>query len=92
MNSATDKIHARLSHLLSPIECEVIDEGHLHVGHAGAKSGGGHFAVKIVSPAFKGVSLVSRHQMIYDALKEMMQEDIHALRIEASAPDENQSQ
>jgi len=71
---------------LSPVTCEVIDESHLHEGHPGAKSGGGHFAVKIVSPVFQGLSLVERHRMIYDALKEMMQHDIHALRIEAAVP------
>ena len=57
------------------------DESHLHAGHAGAASGGGHFKLTIVTPAFKGVNLVGRHRAIYSALKKYIPKDIHALTI-----------
>jgi BolA protein len=56
--------------------------------HEGAKSGGGHFAVTIVSPTFQDKSPVQRHQMIYQALGDMMKKEIHALSIQAFTPDE----
>ena len=57
------------------------DESHLHAGHAGAASGGGHFKLTIVTPAFKGVNLVGRHRAIYSALNKYIPKDIHALTI-----------
>ena len=58
------------------------------MGHAGAMSGGGHYQLTIVSPAFAGVSRITRHRMVYDALGDLMQREVHALAIEAFAPDE----
>ena len=75
------RIKALLIEKLSPSELEVIDESHLHVGHAGAKSGLGHFAVSISAKAFANKNLLEKHRMIYDALGDMMQTDIHALNI-----------
>ena len=72
----------------APLKIEVRDDSHRHAGHEGAKSGGGHFAVTIVSPHFQGKTLVQRHQMIYQALGEMMKREIHALSIQALTPDE----
>ncbi len=66
----------------------VKDQSHLHAGHAGAASGMGHFAVTVVSSAFAGLSTIKRHRMIYDAVGELMKTDIHALSIEARAPNE----
>lgn len=77
-----DQITQRLNDNLSPSKLEVIDESHKHVGHEGAKTGLGHFAVKINSPLFAGKSKIACHRMIYDALGDMMQTDVHALRIE----------
>ncbi|MGB0955089.1 MAG: BolA family protein [Panacagrimonas sp.] len=62
------------------------DESHLHAGHAGARSGRGHFRLKIVSTAFEGVTLIARHRAVYAALGQMMQTDIHALAIDATTP------
>ncbi|NVJ48832.1 MAG: BolA family transcriptional regulator [Gammaproteobacteria bacterium] len=73
-------IHQRLQSL-SPTTLEVIDDSHLHAGHAGAKSGKGHFTVVIASPAFSGKRPLQCHQMVYAALGEMMTTDIHALSI-----------
>lgn len=73
---------------LEPTAIELEDESHRHAGHAGARSGGGHFLLRIVSPQFSGKGLVARHQMIYASLGTLMQTDIHALGIQASAPEE----
>ena len=64
------------------------DESALHAGHEGAKSGGGHFRLTIVSPRFRGAATVARHRLVYDALGPMMQRDIHALAIKALTPEE----
>ncbi len=72
---------------LSPSLLEVIDESHKHVGHTGARDGRGHFAVTIVSVAFTGKPLLARHRLVYQALGDLMQTDIHALSIDARAPE-----
>ncbi len=82
------EIKKRLTAALAPENLEVVDESHMHAGHAGAKSGAGHFAVTIVSDAFKGCTLVDRHRKIYDALGDMMQTEIHALSINAYTEEE----
>ena len=66
---------------------EITDESHLHVGHAGAKDGKGHFRVRIISKLFSGTRPIDRHRMIFQALEDMMRSDIHALSVVASAPD-----
>ena len=71
-----------------PADLELVDESHRHVGHAGVADGRGHFRVKIVSPRFDGLTLVARHRAVYEALGELMRTDIHALSIDARAPDE----
>lgn len=80
-------IRERLTQALSPVSLEIIDDSHLHAGHASAK-GGGHFTVKIVSDAFRDKKLIQRHRMVYDAVAEGMKAEIHALSIKASTPDE----
>lgn len=82
-----EKIRACLSDEFSPNELEVIDESHLHAGHAGAKSGLGHFRVHITSARFSGLSRIQSHRMIYDALGNLMKTDIHALSVVASTPE-----
>jgi BolA protein len=67
---------------------EIIDESHKHAGHAGARDGGGHYVLNIVSAQFSGKNTVARHRMIYSALGELMKREIHALTILARAPDE----
>ena len=86
MNVA-QRIEQRLA-CLQPESLEVLDESAQHAGHAGAKDGGGHFRLLIVSKAFCGKSSQARHRMIYDALAPMMKKDIHALAIKAYAPEE----
>lgn len=88
MSTRIAMIKERLQTALSPQSMEVIDESAQHAGHAGAKSGGGHYALTIVAQRFTGHNLVQRHRMIYDALGDAMHKDIHALSIRAYAPDE----
>ena len=76
-----EQIRARLAAAFSPSELEVVDEGHLHRGHAG--EGKGHYHVRIVSPAFAGVLPIRRHRMIYAVLDDLMNHGIHALSIDA---------
>ena len=84
-----DEIQKRLEAELSPESLQVEDESHLHIGHEGAKSGLGHFRVLVVSDRFQGLSPIKRHRLIYQAMDELMQTDIHALAIDArNNPDE----
>ena len=83
-----EAIRARLETVVRPEELVVEDEGHLHVGHEGAKDGRGHFRVFVVADCFAGKSMIQRHRMIYAALGELMTTDIHALAIDAYSSDE----
>jgi BolA protein len=76
-----EQIRQRLTQALAPTELEIVDEGHLHVGHAG--EGRGHFHVRIVSPAFAGLLPIRRHRLVYAALDGLMDNGIHALSIDA---------
>lgn len=85
-----DTIKQKLISALNPMEIEVLDESHLHAGHAGARDGGeSHFAVKIVSEKFKGLSRVNCHKLIYSILATELETGVHALRINALPPEEN---
>ncbi len=86
--SVTDRIRDKLA-VLAPLQLELIDDSHLHAGHAGARSGGGHYRLAIVSAAFSGKNTVARHRLVYEALGDMMRKDIHALAIQARTPDEH---
>ena len=79
------KIRQRLEEALSPTSLEIIDDSHKHVGHAGARGGGGHFSVNIVATAFEGKGLIQKHRMVYEAVGDMMNADIHALSINANS-------
>lgn len=81
-------MHAALDAAFTPASLQIDDDSHLHAGHAGARSGRGHYRVEIVSARFAGLSLLARHRAVYDALGELMNTDIHALSIRAHAPDE----
>lgn len=81
--SVIEQIRERLQQALQPTALAIGDDSALHAGHAGARSGGGHYRVDIVSEAFAGKSRVTRQRMIYQALGTMMQHEIHALAIRA---------
>jgi BolA protein len=74
---------------LEPLELVLVDESARHAGHAGARPGGNtHWRLTIVSKLFAGRPKVARHRMIYQALGALMQDPIHALSIDARAPEE----
>lgn len=83
-----EMIEQCLTDALAPEWLEVIDESHLHIGHAGAKDGRGHFRVRLASPLFLGLSRMARHRAVYRALGALMQSDIHAVNIEAFSSNE----
>ncbi|PCH83861.1 MAG: BolA family transcriptional regulator, partial [Piscirickettsiaceae bacterium] len=82
-------IKEKLSSALQPEFIEVLDDSQAHAGHEGAKSGGGHYYLTIVSDEFDKQSRIKRHQLIYSVLGDMMKHDIHALSIKAYTPEEN---
>ncbi len=73
---------------LQPTRLDVIDDSAQHAGHAGARDGGGHYRVLIVSERFAGLATMARHRLVYDALGPLMNGAIHALSITARAPAE----
>lgn len=88
MSERIERIRARLRQQLSPSALDIDDESHKHAGHAGARDGRGHFRVRIVAAAFSGESLLARHRRVYAALGDLLQTDIHALALDARAPEE----
>ena len=83
-----ERIREQLQQALATDRIELIDDSHLHAGHAGAREGKGHFRVRIVSPRFMGLRTLQRHQLVYRSLEDLMQSDIHALSIVALTPEE----
>ena len=79
------EIEATLRAAFAPQELAVIDDSHLHAGHAGAREGR-HFSVRIRSARFAGLSRVARHRLVYDALGPLASQGIHALALDARAP------
>ena len=69
--------------LLQPVKLEIVDESALHAGHAGARGGGGHYRLSIVSEKFNGLNTLARHRLVYQALGDLMNERIHALSLDA---------
>jgi BolA family transcriptional regulator, general stress-responsive regulator len=82
--SLESAIRERLA-ALEPESVQLVDEDHLHIGHG---ADGAHWQLTIVSEAFRGKAPLARHRMVYEALGDLMKRDIHALRIEAFAPEQ----
>lgn len=88
MNSNPERMAAIRSLLeasLGPCELSIRDDSAAHAGHAGAREGG-HFHVQVSSARFRGLPLVARHRLVYDALAPLMGHGIHALSIDARLP------
>jgi BolA protein len=83
-----ETIKKRIVEALAAESVEIVDDSAKHAGHAGARSGGGHYEVIIVSAKFAGRSRVERHRMVYAALRPLMQREIHALALKTLAPGE----
>nr|WP_072292822.1 BolA family protein [Nitrosovibrio sp. Nv17] len=87
MPGTIDAIRDRLAPL-EPQDVHIVDESARHAGHAGARSGGGHYLLTVVSHKFMGQSALARHRMVYGLLREMLHGDIHALSVKAYTPEE----
>jgi BolA family transcriptional regulator, general stress-responsive regulator len=87
MAVSASEIRAAIEVSMQPLNLDVIDDSHLHAGHAGAREGR-HFTVRLTSTEFAGLSRVARHRLVYHALRELIPVGIHALAIEARSPDE----
>jgi BolA protein len=83
-----DRIETKLTRELEARHVEVIDESHLHAGHAGAASGGGHFRALIVSERFAGLNAVARQRLVYATLAKELEREIHALSLRTLTPAE----
>jgi len=86
--SLSTRIEAKLREAFSPERLSVIDESAQHAGHIGARDGGGHYRIHIVSERFAGLPTMARHRLVYDALGTLMEGAIHALSITARTPAE----
>ena len=85
-SSREQRLRRCLEARFAPTLLIIEDESHLHASHAGAADGHGHFRIAIVAEAFRGLAPVARHRLVYAAVGDLMNTDIHALAIEASAP------
>jgi len=82
-----DAMTQTLIERLEPLTLELVDDSAAHAGHAGAREGA-HFNLRIVSAKFAGLPRISRHRLVYDALRPWMAEGVHALAIDARSPEE----
>ena len=82
-------IETRLREALAPMRLDVVDESHLHAGHAGSREGGEtHYRLNVVGDAFAGKSRVERHRLVNEVLRGAFDRGLHAVAIQAKAPGE----
>jgi BolA protein len=86
-NDVKTALEERLASL-APTKLEIRDDSAKHAGHAGAASGARHFSVTIVSEHFLGLTRVARHRAILERVGDLIPYPVHALAINALAPDE----
>jgi BolA protein len=84
-------IESKLARELDARHVEVVDESHLHAGHAGAAGGGGHFRALIVAERFAGLNALARQRLVYATLAPELERDIHALSMRTLTPEEWQA-
>ncbi len=87
MAVAAEALEARLREALEATHVEVVDESHLHAGHAGAKDGGGHYRALIVSEKFEGLNRVKAQKLVYGVVDDWMGGEIHALSMKTLTPE-----
>ncbi|MCI5044743.1 MAG: BolA family transcriptional regulator, partial [Aquisalinus sp.] len=86
--TVAEQMRARLIEALAPLELEIVDQSHLHAGHAGAPEGGeSHFRIRVVSAEFTGKTRVARQRMINTILAAELAGPVHALSMDLQAPD-----
>lgn len=88
MNDRVQRIEQILHERLGAEQVVVQDESAQHAGHAGARGGGGHYAVTVVAARFRNLSALERHRLVYAALGDLLKQDIHALSVKAYSPEE----
>ena len=87
--STEQTIISKLSEALSPATVDVVNESHLHAGHAGSPgTGDSHFRVRIVTDRFEGMTRVARQRLVYEVLKAELAGPVHALALETKTPAE----
>lgn len=88
MHVTAERMQQTLARALAPTQLEVLDESAAHAGHAGAgpEPFGTHFRIRIASPLFTGLPRVARHRLVYDALRHLIDQGVHAIAIEAVPP------
>jgi BolA protein len=86
---SAEEIEQRLKAALPADRIHVRDDSAQHHGHSGAKAGGGHFHVTIISTFFEGKNRLARHRLVYDSLGDWIPARIHALSIDARTPSES---
>lgn len=86
--SSTQELLEQAMAVLVPEYLNIQDDSADHAGHAGARDGGGHYSLTIVSAQFRGLNRVKRHRLVYDAVGNLMKTRVHALAIQALAPEE----
>ena len=88
MKPTHDALLERFRKTFPEAKIEVEDESHLHVGHAGAEGGAGHFRVRVIAARFNGLQRIARHRLVYNAVSDWMPERVHALNIIAMTLEE----
>jgi len=86
--TTVERMRVLLEQALNPQRLEIEDESAAHAGHPGAQRGGGHYRVHLVSETFAGLTRLERHRLVYDALRDLMQREIHALALSLVTPAE----
>jgi len=81
------QMQTRLESRFAPCTVTIRDDSALHAGHAGARGGAGHYAVRIEAESFRGHNHIQRHRLVYATLADMIPDQIHALSIDARTPD-----
>ncbi|KAI4457844.1 bola transcription regulator [Holotrichia oblita] len=78
-------IRGKLVEVLNPSHIEIVNESYMHNVPKGSET---HFKVLVVSNKFKDVTLIKRHRLVNDILKEELQNGVHALSIMAKTPEQ----
>lgn len=88
MDDFLDGVERRLREAFAPTDLQIVDESHLHAGHAGARGGARHLRVQMTAAAFAGQGLLARHRAVQRLLADDLRQRIHALALDLRAPGE----
>jgi BolA protein len=85
MSNPHQQLLAQRLQALEPSVLEIVDDSHLHAGHAGSKGGASHFRVTIVADCFNNQTMIAQHRLVYDLLRDLIPFPIHALALTTRA-------